>query len=211
MPGPAKSENRLNEPRTTKAKILDQALILFSEAGYAGTSIRQLARAVGLRESSIYNHFSGKEDIYRSLVSQWGAAAFVECLESEAYRELGDDLEAFCRQCGVDLIERWLDRREQMFMAMVSAENKEFFDIRVEMHTLLFSKENELLARYFKGFAKAGQLKQLEVNEVARIFSSGLICLRRAHIDGPEGPVSKRTLQNAMNRYLKCFLQMVGA
>lgn len=211
MPTKTRANTNVGDSLSTKNKILDQALRLFSEAGYAGTSIRQLARAVGLRESSIYNHFSGKEDIYRSLVSQWGAAAFVERLQSEEYRTLSNDLEGFCRQCGADLIERWLDKREQMFSAMVSAENKEFYDIRVAMHKLLFKKENDLLAQYFKGFAKAGVLKPLDVNEVARIFSSGLICLRRAHIDGPEGPVTKKTLQKAMNRYLECFLDMVQA
>ena len=53
---------------TTRARILDAALDLFARHGFAGTSVRQLARAVGLRESSLYNHFASKEAIYHALI-----------------------------------------------------------------------------------------------------------------------------------------------
>ena len=42
---------------TTKEKITETALDLFSQRGYDGVSVRDIARAVGIRESSIYNHF----------------------------------------------------------------------------------------------------------------------------------------------------------
>ena len=38
---------------TTKEKILDTALELFSRQGYDGASVRDIARAVGIRESSM--------------------------------------------------------------------------------------------------------------------------------------------------------------
>lgn len=47
----------------TKEKIFDTAIDLFSKHGYNGVSIRQIASAVGIKESSIYNHFKNKEDI----------------------------------------------------------------------------------------------------------------------------------------------------
>ena len=47
---------------TTKEKIVETALELFSQRGYGGVSIRDIAREVGIRESSIYNHFPGKQD-----------------------------------------------------------------------------------------------------------------------------------------------------
>ena len=199
-----------SDATATRDKILDEALVLFAEAGYAGASIRKIARAVGLRESSIYTHFASKEDIYRSLISQWGAAAFIERLESDEYKPLMGQPEAFCRQCGADLVKRWLDERERLFIAMVNSEAKEFHDIRVQLHDMLFRKENQLLAKYFSSFSDAGLLRAVDVNELARIFSSGLICLRRVHVDAPDGPASKRTLQRAMNRYLDTFLQLVS-
>lgn len=52
----------------TKEKILETALELFSQRGYDGASIRDIARAVGIRESSIYNHFENKQAIFDGIV-----------------------------------------------------------------------------------------------------------------------------------------------
>ncbi|WP_313129847.1 TetR/AcrR family transcriptional regulator [Anaerocolumna sp.] len=53
---------------TTKDLILHTALRLFSERGYDGVSMRDLATEVGIKAASIYNHFSSKEDIFNSLL-----------------------------------------------------------------------------------------------------------------------------------------------
>jgi AcrR family transcriptional regulator len=53
---------------TTKDLILYTALRLFSERGYDGVSMRDLATEVGIKAASIYNHFSSKEDIFNSLL-----------------------------------------------------------------------------------------------------------------------------------------------
>lgn len=47
----------------TKEKIFACALKLFSEKGFEGVSIRDIAKAVGIKESSIYNHYDGKKSI----------------------------------------------------------------------------------------------------------------------------------------------------
>ncbi|RAK11738.1 TetR family transcriptional regulator [Halanaerobium saccharolyticum] len=52
---------------STREKILNEALELFAENGYHGTSMREIAKAVGIKGSSIYNHFSGKEEIFSDL------------------------------------------------------------------------------------------------------------------------------------------------
>lgn len=54
--------------KTTKEKIFDVSLDLFSEKGFDAVSIREIARGVGIRESSIYNHYSNKEAILDSIL-----------------------------------------------------------------------------------------------------------------------------------------------
>jgi AcrR family transcriptional regulator len=49
--------------KTTKQKIFDSAIDLFSKKGFSGVSIREIARSVGIKESSLYNHFKNKDDI----------------------------------------------------------------------------------------------------------------------------------------------------
>ena len=53
---------------STKEKIIKTALELFSQRGYDGVSVRDIARAVGIRESSLYNHFENKRAIFDGIV-----------------------------------------------------------------------------------------------------------------------------------------------
>ncbi|ADU27217.1 TetR/AcrR family transcriptional regulator [Ethanoligenens harbinense] len=48
---------------STKQEIFNSALSLFAQKGYDGVSIRDIAKAVGIKESSIYNHYSSKRSI----------------------------------------------------------------------------------------------------------------------------------------------------
>ena len=71
---PARGRPRLKPRRrvggTPQDEILDAAGELFTEQGYAGTSTRAIAEAVGLRQASLYHHFATKEDILIALLRQ---------------------------------------------------------------------------------------------------------------------------------------------
>ena len=49
---------------STRDRILEAALDLFSRQGFAASSMRQIAAEVGMRASSLYNHFPGKDAIF---------------------------------------------------------------------------------------------------------------------------------------------------
>ena len=57
--------------KNTKEKIFDVSIELFSQYGYDGVSIRQIAKEVGIKESSIYNHYQSKESILESILSYY--------------------------------------------------------------------------------------------------------------------------------------------
>ena len=57
----------------TKDRILREALRLFSEKGFEAVSVRNIAGAVGIKESSLYNHFTGKQDIFDNIISEYNA------------------------------------------------------------------------------------------------------------------------------------------
>ena len=56
--------------KDTKEKILAAALDLFSQKGYEGTNIRELAASLGLVKSGIYKHFESKEEIWNALLDK---------------------------------------------------------------------------------------------------------------------------------------------
>lgn len=45
------------------------ALDLFAQKGYFGTSLRDIATAVGVRESALYNYFASKEQLFEALIA----------------------------------------------------------------------------------------------------------------------------------------------
>ena len=67
---------------STKDKILDEALTLFSENGYDGTSVEQIAEKVGIKAPSLYKHFKGKEDILNAIIDN-AEAHYEESFGSE--------------------------------------------------------------------------------------------------------------------------------
>ena len=55
---------------TTKEKILYEALEMFSYKGYDSVSIRDISKAVEIKESSIYYHFKSKQEILETIINE---------------------------------------------------------------------------------------------------------------------------------------------
>lgn len=53
---------------TTKDKILFEALSLFSVHGYSSVSVRDITKAIGIRESAIYKHYKNKQAIFDTII-----------------------------------------------------------------------------------------------------------------------------------------------
>lgn len=71
---PSPGRPRLRRPRRPggggREEILDAAAELFTEHGYAATSTRRIAEAVGIRQASLYYHFPAKGDILAALLTR---------------------------------------------------------------------------------------------------------------------------------------------
>lgn len=54
----------------TKKRILDEALTLFSEKGYANVFVAEIAEAVGIKAPSLYKHYKSKQDIFNAILDE---------------------------------------------------------------------------------------------------------------------------------------------
>ena len=54
-------------------EVLGAALLLFAERGYAGTSLRELARRLGMRQPSLYHYFRSKDELVEQILQHVGA------------------------------------------------------------------------------------------------------------------------------------------
>ena len=68
--------------QTTKERILEAALTLFAERGCGGTSMRDIAEALGITKGALYRHYEGKEAIFAAIIARMEA---LDTAEAEAY------------------------------------------------------------------------------------------------------------------------------
>ncbi|MCT9871272.1 TetR/AcrR family transcriptional regulator [Paenarthrobacter aurescens] len=67
-PGRPRKQQAVRRGATARDEILDAAAELFTGQGFANTSTRAIADAVGIRQSSLYHHFSTKDEILGELL-----------------------------------------------------------------------------------------------------------------------------------------------
>jgi AcrR family transcriptional regulator len=87
--------------------ILEQALELFNENGYHGTTVRQIARRVGVTVPALYYHHESKE------------AVLVALFELQM-RELNDRAEAAAREAGDDVVAQFSNVVEAIVLYMTN-------------------------------------------------------------------------------------------
>ncbi|SDS66682.1 TetR/AcrR family transcriptional regulator [Winogradskyella sediminis] len=53
---------------TRKEEIITTAAKLFKEKGYSAVTMRDLAKAMGIKAASLYNHINSKQDILKAII-----------------------------------------------------------------------------------------------------------------------------------------------
>jgi AcrR family transcriptional regulator len=111
-----------------REQILDAALQLFLEKGYASTTIRDICERSGVNQASIYDYVANKQDILRRLLNRFwfrsSGPTLPERLADPAERPLEEILEGFLR-------EGWTSRRKGALLAYRSVPHLEAEDRRV--------------------------------------------------------------------------------
>ena len=67
IPAVQKTRTRLSG-QERRRQIIEAAATLFSRHGFRGTTTREVARAVGVSEATVFKHFATKEDLYTAII-----------------------------------------------------------------------------------------------------------------------------------------------
>jgi AcrR family transcriptional regulator len=113
------------EAPDTRQAILDAALDLFARQGYAGTSIRQIARAVGISEAGLYAHFASKRGVYDALIATGGPAVVLGLLDDLTQHRGArppEDPPAFLEELALGAIELWDEPRARRLLSVLIRE-----------------------------------------------------------------------------------------
>lgn len=114
----------LSKSEQTRLDIIEAAHDLFIQNGYHGTSMRQIAAQAGIALGGIYNHFAGKEEIFREVVLTYHPYHEIFPILANAKH---DSLEALLRHT-IGLVDDTLASRPElinlMFIEMVELQSK---------------------------------------------------------------------------------------
>ena len=106
-----------SKQRATQDRILDAALEVFSEHGFDGATVRQIAAKVGVTDPALYSHFKGKKEIFEALMREAGP----DLLGTFAG---GVGLDQFPAQIAIpemfgSIVEAWTTPRARAFTSLV--------------------------------------------------------------------------------------------
>lgn len=150
---------------TTRDNIVQAAHELIIEQGFHGTSMRQIAKKAGIALGGIYNHFSGKEDIFKAVVFDYHP--YHELMPALFAAE-GETVEALFRQAVNNLIPI-LKERQDIFNLMFT-EMVEFNGRHVPE---LFEQVFPSMLAFIQKLGQAeGRLREISPPNLVRAFAS---------------------------------------
>lgn len=179
----------------TREKILETAMNMFAEKGYNDVSVRDITRAVGIKESSLYNHFISKkqilDEIFEYLLERFES---MNIPEEEAARLIEEtDPEGFMEICFMNFRMYFGDPKLIKIWRILSIErfrNKRANDFFIK-HLIDFPMEYQ--AKVFGSMIKKGLLAEADPMVIAREFYSFMLMvyLRYFEVESGAGTTEK--------------------
>ena len=109
----------MGEDLSARDRLIEASIFLFSEKGYASTSVREIVAHAGVTKPVLYYYFKNKEGIYRALLD-WAA-------------EKQDAILAEVMEGSGTILDRILDLYREIYFAVL--ENRNLFKL---LHNLIF-------------------------------------------------------------------------
>jgi len=158
----------------TKEKILKTSLKLFASKGYKATTVRDIAGAMGVKQSALYNHFKNKDEILETLISNLTSSAIVTLFEGKDTQELQKQGKALLASIGTTFKLLSFDGQNEALYKLLMQEIFRNERIR-EIYNEHFYQENvKKLSGLFFGMMQDEQIKSSDPLLLANEFLSPL-------------------------------------
>lgn len=154
--------------KNTKQLLKDAALDFISDHGYESTSIRDLAKAVGIKESSFYHHFKSKHEILDNILDEFEEKAeviFKEIIDAIPKSEEAKavlDLSSFDWLSNIYISKYLFDPYFNKVLRVLMLEQVHDDEVLSKYSKWLFDKPMEITKETFK--AMEGKSSQSQAN-----------------------------------------------
>ena len=193
--------------KDTKERILDAALEMFSQNGYAGTNIRELSASLGLVKSGVYKHFESKEAIWNALLDKMIAYYEEHFGSAEHLPPVPDTLEELVRMTMQMVNITVRDERIVMTRKLLSIE--QFRDERArDLATKHFlTGLTDMFTRLFRGMMDKGLLRNDDPKMLAFAYIAPISAL--IHLCDREPEKTEEALKQA-ETFSRHFVRTYG-
>lgn len=175
----------MNE-QTTRQRILTQALRLFSAYGYDSVSVGQIAKAVGIKAPSLYNHFASKQAIFAAIIDETAQRydSFTSTLsvhvgnsELDGSVFFGITEDALCEKVRQIFLYSLHDEAVSSLRKMLTIEQFRSPELS-EMYTRRYvDRLVDYHAGIFEGLINAGVIKEHDAKTLAMMYTSPVLLL----------------------------------
>lgn len=172
----------------TAEKIVTYATELFREKGYHASSMNDIAKGVGLKKASLYNHFRSKEMIAKAVVEAVGRE-----LQDNVF-DLAGDTSISAPQRLKDILERlyeYFRDKDACILASLSMGRSEDDELPIEAVKHFKQQWLNAFSTIFQSQYPKEKADQLAEESLVRI--QGSLIVRRIS-DGSEGDILRRNI-----------------
>lgn len=154
-------------------EILDAALMLFSEKGFAATRMTDVARQAGISKGTLYLYFDSKEMLLRSVVQEF-ITPELERVEDKVSHYSGPAEELLA-----DLVHGWWqsigETRLSAIPKLIIAESGNFPELAEFFVQNIVKRARKLFERVIEMGMESGEFIQLDSASVARLVIAPLV------------------------------------
>jgi AcrR family transcriptional regulator len=196
----------------TKDMILDASLDLFAKRGYAAASVRDMAKSVGIKDSSLYFHFESKQAILDALKDKFIgiSTAAVEYLRQgvQSIGAMSEDL--FMAVTDGYVQSYFLEPFINKFMRVLIHEQSGNAELRELYRLWCIQKPIEFQTELITRLQQIGFLKQAEPEYIAVAYYAPIFMY--FHLYLAAGDIENQRQQFTQNTYAhaRLFLKEYG-
>lgn len=150
---------------STRNKILETALKLFSKKGFLGATTKEIAKDAGIAEVTLFRHFPSKEKLFEDMINTYSFLPILKGLIPEISKMPYEKALVVIAKRFLDT----LDTRKEMIQIMHSEVRRYPEKIHKIYHGFI-DETIRTLASYFNEMYQKGILREFDIESGARAF-----------------------------------------
>jgi AcrR family transcriptional regulator len=178
--------------------ILQGAVRVFLQRGYAGTSMDRVAAEAGVSKQTIYSHFQDKEGLFRALMERMTIRRFQAVFHTAT---LQGEPEVLLRQFAETYLNKIVDEEYVALFRVIFAESSRFPELAKLYGRTVIQQGRHLVSDYFRRHPELGFR---DPEAIAQIFVGSLV----SYVIAQEIFYGKETIPLSRDRLIESLLTL---